>query len=652
MKKKQKKGKLPSPDLNKHDVGKSRPSRSDSRQLNSYSNHLHLLPIALVAVAIGVIGVLLLVDESDVLWKSQELNLFLYSTSFFKEQMVVPGGALVWLGCYFTQFFYYPWLGVLLLCLWWGLLAYVTAKAFHIQAKWLFLVLSPIIALLGANVILGYWLYYLKLRGYMFVATIGCTLGASLVWLYRLLHARFFLRPLLMVVVTVVGYPLFGFYALLAVALMAVITWRLPGSITVRVLTTAVALVCVIAVPMIAYRHFFYQTNSENIFAAALPIFFVESDEHTMMEAARKIFYWPYYICGAFFVLAAAFYRPRPFLAKVRKPFAWALALCCTLSALASAAHLFWYKDYNFHEECRMMRCVEHQDWEGVLTGADQHTTEPTRCIVMLRNLALARLGREGDEMYRYWWGAKSPTATIPVRMTQVGAKMIYYNYGQVNYCYRWCLEDGVEYGWRAEFLKYLTRCALVNGEHQVARKYIHILKQTRYHRSWAEEQERFVGHMAALKSDVAYEPIFHMMNYEDRLTSDRSVVEQFLNYELARLESDDPVLQEQSLVSALWTKDIPTFWPQFFKYVELHPGKRIPTHYQEAAVLYSELEHQVDLSNFPIDENIRTSFNNFMARAQQYGGYSMDMLKERMYPEFGGTFFYEYFLNRDQQMY
>ena len=27
--------------------------------------------------------------------------------------------------------------------------------------------------------------------------------------------------------------------------------------------------------------------------------------------------------------------------------------------------------------------------------------------------------------------------------------------------------------GWRAEFLKYLTRCALLNGEHQVAQKYM-----------------------------------------------------------------------------------------------------------------------------------------------------------------------------------
>ncbi len=644
MNKKPIKGKQTNDISHKRGAATSSPSKSGNKKLNLYFNKLHLLPLVLVAVAIVCVGVLLLVCESNFLWKSQELNLFLYSGDFFKQQMIVPGGALVWLGCYFTQFFYHPWLGVVLLCLWWFLLVYLTSRAFCIQSKWLFLVLVLILALTASIVMLGYWLYYVKLRGILFVTTIGAALVSALVWFYRKLPLRYYLRPALIIATTLIGYPLFGFYALFAAALMAVITWRLPGSITFRAICTVVALVFIIVVPLIAYRHVFYQTNADNIYVAALPVFFLET-EHTT-------FYWPYFLGAAFYVLAAVLYRSKPFYEKVKKPLPWVLLVCCTLFAFAYGIHLSWFKDFNFHEELRMQRCVENQDWDGVLAGADQTVTEPTRCIVMLRNLALARLGREGDEMYHYWWGAKPPTAPFQVRMTQVGAKMIYYNYGQINYCYRWCLEDGVEYGWRAEFLKYLTRCALVNGEHQVARKYINLLKQTRYHRAWAEEQERYAGHNDALKASAEYKPVFHMLKYNDRLTSDRSVVEQFLNYELARLEADDVVLQEQSLVSALWTKDIPTFWKQFFRYVALHPGQRIPTHYQEAAVLYSELEHQVDLSNLPIDESVRTTFQNFMARAQQYGNGTMEMLKQRMYPEFGQTFFYEYFLNRDQQMY
>jgi hypothetical protein len=72
--------------------------------------------------ALAIIAGALLIFESDQLWKVQEKNLFLYSVLFLKEQMIVPGGLLTWMGTWFTQFLYYPWLGVLLLCSWWLLL--------------------------------------------------------------------------------------------------------------------------------------------------------------------------------------------------------------------------------------------------------------------------------------------------------------------------------------------------------------------------------------------------------------------------------------------------------------------------------------------------------------------------------------------------
>ena len=133
-----------------------------------------------------------------------------------------------------------------------------------------------------------------------------------------------------------------------------------------------------------------------------------------------------------------------------------------------------------------MQRCMENLDWQGVLNEEVGDDEEPTRAIVMLRNLALFRLGRQGDEMYHYLDGSKLCIDPVPVRMMQVVGYSMYYNYGLANYCHRWCLEQGVEFGFRAEYLKYLMRCALVNGDHQEARKYASLLKHTRYHKAWA----------------------------------------------------------------------------------------------------------------------------------------------------------------------
>ena len=78
-----------------------------------------------LAVWLGVlilIGAALLLFENQLLWKIEETNLFLYTPLYFKEQMLVPGGLLSYVGCFFTQYLYQPWLGVLLLCAWWLLL--------------------------------------------------------------------------------------------------------------------------------------------------------------------------------------------------------------------------------------------------------------------------------------------------------------------------------------------------------------------------------------------------------------------------------------------------------------------------------------------------------------------------------------------------
>ena len=103
-----------------------------------------LLPITTWLVALLIVAGTLLYFESDLLWKLQEQNLFLDTSLFFNEQMLVPGGLLSWAGTYLTQFFYYPWLGTLVLCLLWLLLMWLVKRTFRIADQWTALTLVPV----------------------------------------------------------------------------------------------------------------------------------------------------------------------------------------------------------------------------------------------------------------------------------------------------------------------------------------------------------------------------------------------------------------------------------------------------------------------------------------------------------------------------
>ena len=69
---------------------------------------LKLLSPALVVVMLLAVACCLLIYEREFLWKVQEMNLFLDTPLFLKQQMVTSGWLLTWLGCYFTEFFEWP----------------------------------------------------------------------------------------------------------------------------------------------------------------------------------------------------------------------------------------------------------------------------------------------------------------------------------------------------------------------------------------------------------------------------------------------------------------------------------------------------------------------------------------------------------------
>ncbi len=602
---------------------------------------------AIPVLGLIAIAVALLAYDSDFLFRVQELNLFLYTPLFFQQQMVVSGGFLTWIGTYFTQYFYYPWMGVALLSLWWLLLMWLVKRTFRIPAYASVLLLVPVVLLLITDVDLGYWIFYLKLRGHFFVATIGTTAAVALTWLYRLIPSRWQLRNLYLLVATAVAYPLLGYYGLMAAGLMALLAWKIDGGVRSgllgKVVATLVALVAIVFIPLICYRCVYCQTPESGIYSTALPIY--------CFYGEFPIYYLPFGLLTATLAVFALAYGA--WADTIRRRTA-VIATAVALLVLIAGTWVGWYKDKNFRRELIMTHEVENLNWDAVLQtyqtlGDDE---EPTRMMWMLKNLALFRLGTAGDNLYHYKNGAAPCKAPFMVRLTQTGGKLIYYHYGKLNFCYRWCLEDGVEYGWRVDFLKYMLKCAILNGEMKVAKKYIDILKDTKYYKDYAEHYEPYLTNRSLIKRDPEMKPILHFLKGPDVLTSDNTLVELYLLNTFAHESSNDPIYQEACLQAALQSKQIPLFWPQFSQYALLHRGQRMPIHYQEAAYLYGHLENTVDISHMPFDDEVKQNYNDFMAAAQQLQGMTEEQMKPLLYPRFGGTFYYEYFLIRGLKSY
>ena len=632
-----------------------------------------------VATLIIVCGIRLLQSENEMLLRAQELNLWLPTALFWKTLMQYPGGAASWLATYLTQYFYYPWLGIGILCGLWLIISLLLAWVYNLKGPWIALTALIPLALLACLTQTGYWIYYQKLQGHLFVPTVGVLFATLCLALQRSLYlclpakAAKWAAILWMAIICIIGYPLFGAWALGATGLLGIYshtksssgdtqqkrTWQWP------IIQLLVALILIAVVPQIYYQNVFGMTERTFVYVAAMPSFRYSKDS---FEQYRL----PYYaIILAFLILTAlSQIREDSALARKLKPWMRSLIAIGLLFAAITGVSAAWYKDENYQKELAMNRAVEELDWERALTYARVGSSgiKPTRQIVLYKNLALFRLGRAGNEMFNYPEGATQQNAPWKVRMTQIGAKLIYYHYGKENFCYRWCMEDGVEFGWKAETIKFMARTSMLNREWTVARKYLNLLKQTTFHRAWAERYEKYLATPDAFDLEKLeasakagkplldeqgmkeFAPILHMMTYPDRLDGDNSLVEMYLIQTFGKGNGDDPLFQEMTLIGALYMKDIDLFWPRFMKYASTNPDIHMPRHYQEAAYLYGHLENKVDISHMPFDQEVRDSYERFMKFNEQCGPMTEEQKAVAFYPQFGNTFYYFYFLVRNQK--
>lgn len=648
-----------------------------------------------ILCVLGVAGYKLVSEESETLLRAQELNLWLPTGLFWKTMMQYPGGAASWLATYLTQYFYYPWLGVSILCGLWLIICCLLVWAYRLQGPWRALTLLVPLALMACFVQTGYWIYYQKLQGHLLVPTVGVLFAALCLAVQRLLSdalptktARW-ARLLWIALVCIFGYPLFGAWALGATGLLALLpdsplpvkegaagfqdrnTSSAKGtapSFTKRAgiqsLRLLFAIALIAAVPQICYQHLFEMTERSFLYVAAMPSFRYSQDVFTEYRL-------PYYaIILAFLLLTFISWVHGVLAVNKLRPWLPPVIVLVLLFAGIFGVSKAWYHDVNFQKELSMNRAVQELDWERVLTIArdGSSTVKPTRQIVMYKNLALFRLGRAANEMFFYPEGAMQQNAPWRARMTQIGGKLIYYHYGKENFCYRWCMEDGVEFGWKVETLKFMARTSILNHEWTVARKYLDLLKKTTFHRAWAERYEKYLATPDAfdlhkLEASVKagkplldeegmkeFEPILHLMSYPDRLDGDNTLVEMYLLQTFARGNGDDPLFQEMTLLCSLIMKDIDLFWPRFMKFATLHPDLHMPLHYQEAAYLYGHLENKVDISHMPFDQNVRDTYDRFMKFNEQCGPMSEEQKAIAFYPQFGNTFYYFYFLVRNQK--
>lgn len=596
---------------------------------------------------------MLAIKNADYLFAVQERSLFLFDKSYFDTIMVKPGALMTYLGCFFTQFFYHPELGSCMLVAIWLVTYFLTIKAFKLNGFWSCLALLPIGALLCSETILGYWIYYNKELGYWFSQSIGLLINMFAIWFCHIIRNKDKRKELIYIAIwAVIGYLATGWLGLLATIIMGIS--NITKNPKTRILPILIAIVFIITTPIISYQ-FYTQMRIEDAWIIGLPIFQIDA-------YISEIPIIPFIIMGIVLILLSVInFDLDQTQIKKNSLTAWGL-ICLQFICLATiiAGDLKAnVGDYNYHAELRIYRAVEEDRWQDALDEIAACPKAPTREIVMFKNLALTYQGKLGDYLFKYNNLSTDPVVydSMRIHMVQTCAPLVYLHYARMNFATRWSIENAVEYGFCPNIYKILTTAALVSGEYDLAKKYINILKKTLYYKEWAEQHEPMLkNHKLIVESAETANMVEYYDHFSNRMDSDEGLLEMYLmNYFSHTMNKDSKLLQETTLAYSLINKDIQLFWPRFFLYAHLHEGETMPIHYQEAAYLYGNLEHSVDISKMPFDQDKiiqRYAAFNQLSNSLLQQGKTSEQIGEEMKLSFGDTFWWFYFFCRGVESY
>ena len=611
---------------------------------------------------------ILAIWNKDYLYAVENHSLWLNSRHFLEERMLQPGGLMMWAGCYLTQYFHYPFLGALILVALWVLVYWLTIKAFRLEKGNCILALIPVTALLCSEIDLGYWLYYIKIPGYWFSESIGVAFTLAAIYLSRILKP--WPRLAWMIVFCLGGYALFGWYALLGTLVM-ILPFNSKRSMVngqrsmvngqrsmvknaikreqsrtcsssaerehFRRSQCSMAILVVIATPLLWYHH--YTTmRFEDIWLAAFPLF----QSNKTFSILPSI---PFIIIALTLILL-------PFMkASLGKMMSLTtVAACCAL------VYFFWFSDSNYHAELHMMRALEQRDWETIIKTAKEQKEHPTRQMILVRNLALLNTNRLGDEMFTFDNETVLPATydSLKVRMVKTAAPEIYLQYGKTNFCYRWCIENGVEYGFNVIHLRHMAKTCILNKELNLALKYINLLKRTTFHKKEAMRLEAMVFNPSMAEADDEMKAVVNLIDANDMLDADNSACDMYLTQYFSQVTSHNPVMADLVTAYTLFVKNNELFWTRFMNYGILHQGEHIPLHYLEAAYLFGNIDNNPVFDDLQFDLAMVQSYSNFqisMYNLKQKGLSEKEIATE-LKKTFGKTYWWYYYFVLDNKFY
>ncbi len=262
---------------------------------------------------------------------------------------------------------------------------------------------------------------------------------------------------------------------------------------------------------------------------------------------------------------------------------------------------------------------VRLRQWDRIISKATEKTPD-LPMSVCATNMALAMKGELGNRAFDFY--QRSSDGLFPPFernfSTVLTTGEVYFNLGLVNTAQRFAfeaMEALPNYNKSARCLRRLAETNLINGQYEVARKYLLILEKTLFYKKWAQSMMEMLGDEKQINAHPLYGYLRKVRLQEDFLFSEQEVDK--ICGQLVMKSKENVVAVQYLLLYPLLNRDINTFM-NYMSFVSQRMSytSRIC---QEAIVFAYASRSQTPPQGMVIPAVLQ-SFNGFM-RAYQSNG-------------------------------
>ncbi|MBO5708043.1 MAG: hypothetical protein J6S01_01785 [Bacteroidales bacterium] len=535
----------------------------------------------------------------------EQLQFFRFSADYFLESVAVPGGLGDWITGFLVQFFYYAPLGALILSLLLGLIQFLTWK----NMKKGSFASYPLSFLPAAAM----FLFFGGEENLITAAVALVTSLAAAIGLVKIRKAG--LRDIITVALIPVLYVMFGGISFITPVIVGINSAGRKEGIKGTVIFAGASLLGA-AVTIIIAR-----------ICAPYPLDrLILGVHYHRFSYVIPLFAWiSVVLVPVAILLSAAIQKERAFTLTL------AAVIVSAACLIPSSIDLDKEKLFGYDFMVRMGQ------WNKILATADKNKPE-SPIAVECTNLALAKTGHLSSDMFAFYQNGTTGLLPKYVRdhFTPGPTGTVYYHLGMINTAQTFFFEaqEGIpDFQKSARFSQALAKTNLLNGNYEVARKYVNALKQTIFYREWAEETERLLDNPALI---VVVPEYAHMLSVRIR-SKDFLFSQDEMDSMLGLLYLDNTtntIAMNYLLAWCLLRKDLPRF-------TECHQLLKIgydARHYQEAAILYWSLSGNgpEGMPGF-ISRQVESRFTKFIS------DFRSGKNEEIMQKEYGDTYWFYY---------